>query len=85
MKNSSNDFLLLKCCLQSLSKFSRYKPNDSIDKLIENLINKLKSSDNGFIHGAIGNYYLFNIMVCIYIFYLSYSSRTAKFVCLKKH
>lgn len=49
-----------------MSKFSFDKPNDSsIDEVLENLINKLKSSNNGYVHGAIGNHYLFNKKVCI--------------------
>jgi len=76
MKNSTNDFLLLKNCLQSLTKFSLYKPNDSsINEIIENLINKLKTSNNGFIHGAIGNYYLFNKKVSIFIIYIFRKTR----------
>lgn len=66
IKNNTHDFLLLKTCLQSLSKFSLEKPNNSsINELLENLIIKLKLSTNGYVHGAIGNYYLHNKKVCI--------------------
>lgn len=58
---STNDILLLKNCLLSLSKISLDKYNNvHIQEILEKLINKLESSDNGYVHGAIGNYYLFN-------------------------
>jgi len=59
--------LLLKNCLLSLSKIALEKhDNGSVSEILENLINILQNSNNGYVHGAIGNYYLFNKKV-IYI------------------
>lgn len=58
---STNDLLLLKNCLLSLSKIDLEKHNNGdIKEILQKLINKLETSDNGYVHGAIGNYYLFN-------------------------
>lgn len=59
---STNDILLLKNCLLSLSKISLDKDfhSSNISDILKTLINKLESSNNGYVHGAIGNYYLFN-------------------------
>ncbi|VVC25425.1 Tetratricopeptide-like helical domain [Cinara cedri] len=63
--SSNNDLLLLKSCLISLSKMSCDKYNnlnsfEDVPSIIKTLINKLEKSNNGYVHGAIGNYYLFN-------------------------
>jgi len=62
--DNTNDLLLLKNCLLSLSKISLGKHDDNEDSyvniMLRKLIKKLEKSDNGYIHGAIGNYYLFN-------------------------
>lgn len=60
--NSTNDLLLLKNCLLSLSKISLDKDfhSSNITDILEKLISKLEQSNNGYVHGAIGNYYLFN-------------------------
>uniref|UniRef100_A0A2S2PXU8 Uncharacterized protein n=1 Tax=Sipha flava TaxID=143950 RepID=A0A2S2PXU8_9HEMI len=60
--NSTNDLLLLKNCLLSLSKISLDKDfySNNISEILETLISKLESTNNGYVHGAIGNYYLFN-------------------------
>ncbi|XP_025203134.1 uncharacterized protein LOC112600180 [Melanaphis sacchari] len=59
--DSTKDFLLLKNCLLSLSKIAQNKEyNNDITIILEQLIDALKDSDNGYVHGAIGNYYLFN-------------------------
>jgi len=67
--DSTNDMFLLKNCLLSLSKIALYKGNtNDITIIVEQLIKKLEHSDNGYIHGAIGNYYLFNKMVIYYLY-----------------
>lgn len=34
--------------------------NANINELLEKLIDQLKLSNNGYVQGAIGNYYLYN-------------------------
>lgn len=64
MMNNTNDLLSLKNCFLSLSKIALDRVCDKdISDLLKELISKLQSSNNGYIHGAIGNYYLFNIKV----------------------
>lgn len=64
MMNNTNDLLSLKNCFLSLSKIALDRVCDKdISDLLKKLISKLQSSNNGYIHGAIGNYYLFNIKV----------------------
>ncbi|XP_026813262.1 uncharacterized protein LOC113553894 [Rhopalosiphum maidis] len=59
--DNTKDFLLLKNCLLSLSKIAQNKEyNNDITIILEQLIDVLKHSDNGYVHGAIGNYFLFN-------------------------
>lgn len=60
--NNTRDLLSLKNCLLSLSKIAldRICNNENIFDLLEKLVLILESSNNGYIHGAIGNYYLFN-------------------------
>ncbi|XP_060877932.1 uncharacterized protein LOC132950465 [Metopolophium dirhodum] len=59
--DNTKDLLLLKNCLLSLSKFSQNKEyNNDITIILDQLIEALEHSDNGYVHGAIGNYYLFN-------------------------
>jgi len=66
--DSTNDIFLLKNCLHSLSKISILKGNkNDINIIVEQLIKKLEHSDNGYVHGAIGNFYLFNKKVIFFI------------------
>jgi len=66
--DNTKDLLLLKSCLLSLSKISQNKEyNNDIAIILDQLINALEYSDNGYVHGAIGNYYLFNKKVTYYI------------------
>jgi hypothetical protein len=59
---------LLKNCLLSLSKIAQNKENNNdITIILEQLIDVLEHSDNGYVHGAIGNYFLFNKKVSYYI------------------
>ncbi|KAF0762900.1 Uncharacterized protein FWK35_00020951 [Aphis craccivora] len=59
--DSTKDYLLLKNCLLSLAKIAQNKEyNNDVVIILEQLIDVLKYSDNGYVHGAIGNYYLFN-------------------------
>jgi hypothetical protein len=69
--NSTNDLLLLKNCLLSLSKISLDKDfySNNISEILETLISKLESTNNGYVHGAIGNYYLFNKKVTYWFKY----------------
>lgn len=69
--NSTNDLLLLKNCLLSLSKISLDKDfySSNISEILKTLISKLESSNNGYVHGAIGNYYLFNKKVIYQFIY----------------
>lgn len=63
VKNDTNDLLLLKNCFLSLAKIAIERPNISkicIQDILDELLVKLESSNNGYVHGAIGNYYLFN-------------------------
>lgn len=69
--NSTTDVLLLKSCLISISKIALQKDNKVFSDILEKLVEKLSSSDNGYVHGAIGNYYLFNKKV-IYLILLYY-------------
>lgn len=65
--NSSNDLLLMKNCLLCLSKLGIDKNSLTINELIDQLIHRLESSNNGYVHGAIGNHYLFNKKVILII------------------
>ncbi|XP_050435571.1 uncharacterized protein LOC126842576 [Adelges cooleyi] len=56
--NETNDLFLLKNCLLSLCKLPAKEQNNMTD-ILEKLVDKLESSNNGYIHGAIGHYYLF--------------------------
>ncbi|KAE9544722.1 hypothetical protein AGLY_000264 [Aphis glycines] len=59
--DSTKDYLLLKNCLLSLAKIAQNKDyNNDVIIILEQLIDVLEYSDNGYVHGAIGNYYLFN-------------------------
>lgn len=47
----------------AIDKNKMSKCHKEIPKMLEKLIDQLESSNNGYVHGAIGNYYLFNRMV----------------------
>lgn len=55
----TNDMLLFKSSLSSLSNI----PGDQANNTKEKLINKLKSSNCGYVHNVIGKYYLHSIKV----------------------
>lgn len=57
--DTTNDLVLLKYSLLSLSKVTPSKNVNSLE-ILEKLVTKLEKSDNGYIHGIIGYYYLFN-------------------------
>lgn len=66
--DSTKDLVLLKYSLQSFSYILPAK-NDSILETLEKLIRKLETSDNGYVHGSLGNYYLFKKkVICIMLF-----------------
>lgn len=44
----------------SIDKNNISKCHKDIPEMLEKLIDQLGSSNNGYVHGAIGNYYLFN-------------------------
>lgn len=78
--DSTNDLFLLKNCLLSLSKISLgiHREDENINTILIKLISKLETSDNGYVHGAIGNYYLFNqkviicCTICVKLLYILY-------------
>lgn len=72
---NTNDLISLKNCLLSMSKIALDKHNNNLNEILEKLVIKLNSSDNGYVHGAIGNYYLFNKKVGKWLRLIHYTEK----------